>query len=221
MFTKEIDMQDILYKKMKKHCNKNKIVLKEFNGRFGNVDIVEVFLADKKISKEQAHLLSQNKYAITLAYLHKKSPRTLNYLIHKNFNSVKMQKNILKQLIQYNIVTEIKSGVYLINENFEYPKIKFISYELKLFDWEKAILQAIKNKDFSEYSWVVLPEEIYNDKLINNNEFYKIFKTNAIGLKTLNSKGHFKTIIKAKRTNKFATKNYEYIVSLAKLNFQI
>ena len=78
MFEKEIDMQELLYKKYKN--NPKNIILKEFNGRFGNVDIVKVKINNNNILNEQALLLSQQRYAFTVSFLHKNSKRTLDYL---------------------------------------------------------------------------------------------------------------------------------------------
>lgn len=210
MFTKEADMQNLLYKKY--NNNPKTIVLKEFNGRFGNVDIVKVKLNNNNINKEQALLLSQQRYAFTVSFLHKNSKRTLEYLMGKTGYSRTTQLSILKKLINEKIVYK-NENYYYLHKKFVYPKIAFDSYELKLKDWKKALSQAIKNLEFSTFSWVVLPKEVCNNLKDNIVTLYAEY---GIGIISLDTNGKIKKILKAKRNNNGFFNNSAYIVSLNK-----
>ncbi len=210
MFEKEIDMQELLYKKYK--SNPKNIVLKEFNGRFGNVDIVKVKMNNNNILNEQALLLSQQRFAFTVSFLHKNSKRTLDYLMRKTGYSRTIQLSILKRLINEKIVFKDENCYYL-HKNFVYPKIIFDSYELKLKDWKKALSQAIKNLEFSTFSWVVLPKEVCDNL---KDETIKLYNEYGIGILSLNTNGKTRIILKAKRNNNKVLNNSAYIVSLNK-----
>ena len=210
MFEKEIDMQELLYKKYKN--NPKNIILKEFNGRFGNVDIVKVKINNNNILNEQALLLSQQRYAFTVSFLHKNSKRTLDYLTKKTGYSRTIQLRILKKLISEKIVYK-NENCYYLHKDFVYPKIIFDSYELKLRDWKKALSQAIKNLEFSSFSWVVLPKEVCDNL---KQDTIKLYNKYGIGILSLNINGKTKIILKAKRNNNKRSNNSAYIVSINK-----
>ena len=210
MFEKEIDMQELLYKKYKN--NPKNIILKEFNGRFGNVDIVKVKINNNNILNEQALLLSQQRYAFTVSFLHKNSKRTLDYLTKKTGYSRIIQLRILKKLISEKIVYK-NENCYYLHKDFVYPKIIFDSYELKLRDWKKALSQAIKNLEFSTFSWVVLPKEVCDNL---KQDTIKLYNEYGIGILSLNINGKTKIILKAKRNNNKCSNNSAYIVSINK-----
>mgnify|MGYP001851224697 CR=1 FL=1 len=210
MFEKEIDMQELLYKKYKN--NPKNIILKEFNGRFGNVDIVKVKINNNNILNEQALLLSQQRYAFTVSFLHKNSKRTLDYLTKKTGYSRTIQLRILKKLISEKIVYK-NENCYYLHKDFVYPKIIFDSYELKLRDWKKALSQAIKNLEFSTFSWVVLPKEVCDNL---KQDTIKLYNEYGIGILSLNINGKTKIILKAKRNNNKRSNNSAYIVSINK-----
>lgn len=210
MFIRELDMQELLYKKLNKN-NKN-IIIKEFNGRFGNVDIVKVKINSNNILNEQALLLSQQRFAFTVSFLHKNSKRTLEYLMKKTGYSRSIQLSILKKLINEKIVYK-DENYYFLHKNFVYPKIVFDSYELKLKDWKKALSQAIKNLEFSTFSWVVLPKEVCDNL---KNDTISLYNEYGIGILSLNINGKTKIILKAKRNSNKFLNNSSYIVSLNK-----
>lgn len=210
MFMRELDMQELLYKKLNKN-NKN-IIIKEFNGRFGNVDIVKVKINSNNILNEQAVLLSQHRFAFTISFLHKNSKRTLEYLMKKTGYSRTIQLSILKKLINEKIVYR-NENYYFLHKNFVYPKIVFDSYELKLKDWKKALSQAIKNLEFSTFSWVVLPKEVCDNL---KNDTISLYNEYGIGILSLNVNGKTKIILKAKRNSNKFLNNSSYIVSLNK-----
>lgn len=212
MFEKEIVMQEVFFEKLKRQSSNSIFILEEFNGRFGNVDIVKVKLNNNKIKHYQAQLLSQPRFAYTVSLLHKNSPRTFEYIKNKTKNSSTTQNMIFKSLIEVNIVIE-KEGKYFLDDNFVYPKIDFISYELKLKDWKKALTQAIKNLEFSSLSWVVLPKKICDALSDNTIDLYKSYN---IGIISLTENGKTKIVLKAKANDSKNLKNYAYIVSMSK-----
>ncbi len=191
MFRSELELQNKFIDLIKQDKQDHTYISDEFNARFGNVDIVKVrYKNNIPLTKEQAKILSNIAAARIVGYLHKNSTRTLSYLIKNSGYTKEYILSILAKLKSFNIINEPNAYRYIINEQFEFPKLVFSSYEAKLTDWQKAISQAIKNQAFSSESYIVMPEKIakklsltkknyflsYNIGLIGvSNEKYKIF----------------------------------------------
>lgn len=158
MFKTELLLQEKFIELKNKGLNDNEQILSEFNARFGNVDIVQVINNSSNfLNCEQAEVLSTYHYAKILSYIHKKAVRTYNYLYKRSGYTEQTLKAALSKLIKIGIVNEIAPKRYVIAEEFEFPHLQFISYEAKLHDWKKAMLQAYINQKFSTYSYIVLP----------------------------------------------------------------
>lgn len=161
MFKSELSLQEKFIELKQLELKENEKILSEFNARFGNVDIVQVILNDSLLmSYEQALLLSNYQYAKVIAYLHKNAVRTFAYLAKHTDYTDKVLAQILYKLAKASIIKEVSPKRYVISNNFQFPILQFISYEAKLSNWKKSILQSTINKKFSTYSYVVLPMEL-------------------------------------------------------------
>lgn len=183
MFASELCLQEKFIELKKEDLKENEKVLAEFNARFGNVDIVQVVINDSNLlNYDQAKLLSTYQFARVLAFLHKKAIRTFNYLKKSTDYNEKTLGTILSKLIKANIVTEITSNRYVISKGFQFPILQFISYEAKLNNWKKAILQASVNKKFSSYSYVVLPIEVAKKLKEKKISYFLTYNVGLIGV---------------------------------------
>lgn len=180
MFETELEMQKAFINFLNKEKKKNQNIFEEFNARFGNVDVVVSELDDSKIkiNIEQAEVLSNYSAALVLAFLHKKKPHKFEYLLDKTGYTSDYLSSILAIMKKEHIIYEIEHK-FIVCEDFKFPNLKFTSYELKLKQWKKAVLQAMKNKNFAYNSFVVMPNNIA-ERLFKNN--YNIFKEYNIGL---------------------------------------
>ena len=71
MFDKEIDMQKLFITQLKETITNNELIYEEFNGRFGNADVVKVILNNySEISLSQMEVLKDYQYAKIAGYLH-------------------------------------------------------------------------------------------------------------------------------------------------------
>ncbi len=193
MFESEFELQQIFFNQLEISKNKNTNILQEFNARFGNVDVVEVDFNSFKntLSTTQAELLSIYSNALVVAYLHKNKTRSYNYLLNQTGYSKDYLNSILLNLEKANIISEIDYKKYIINNDFQFPNLKFNSYELKLKDWKKAILQATRNTVFSYKSFVVMP----NKEAIKLKEKYsEVFELYNIGLIGVTKQTNYKYI---------------------------
>ncbi|ECL0132922.1 TPA_asm: hypothetical protein GI702_00680, partial [Listeria monocytogenes] len=114
----------------------------------------------------------------------------------------------LKSLERTEIV--VKAGnLYSINNNIDFPDIIVRAYEMKLTDIRKAINQAVINKQYCDYSYVVMPEE--KRKLCL--EYKDIFQKCSIGLLLVDN-NNIKEVVRAKRIKEV---NYNKLASKIKI----
>lgn len=195
MFRSELELQNKFINLMKQDKQDHTYISDEFNARFGNVDIVKVkYDNNTPLTKKQADILSNIAAARIVGYLHKKSMRTLSYLIKNSGYTEEYILSILSKLKSANIINEPKYYRYIINEQFEFPKLVFSSYEAKLTDWQKAISQAIKNQAFSSESYVVMPEKIAKKLSLTKKNYFLSYN---VGLIAVNN-DKYKILVKPK-----------------------
>lgn len=213
MFSTELKLQNSFHNHLQKRIATNESIIDEFNARFGNVDIVKVTNnSDYIFRNDQANILAEFRYARIVSLLHNNSIRTIDYIVKTSGYDFNTVKYILKKLVFFDIVYEVNNGRYLIHDNFSFPFLEFTSYEAKLHDWKKAIIQANNNKNFSTYSYVVFPDETAKKLATNKNDY---FKYNNIGLIGVTTEG-YKTYINVKKKVIPLKKNATLISSIAK-----
>ncbi len=214
MFESEIELQQIFFNQLENKKSTNTNILQEFNARFGNVDIVEVDFDcfENTLDNTQTELLSVYSNALVVGYLHKNSYRTFKYLLNKTGYTEDYLNSIILSLEKANIIFESGNRKYTICPNFQFPNLKFSSYELKLKDWKKAILQATRNTSFSYKSFVVMP----NKEAIKLKENYSnIFSLYNIGLIGVTNSTHYKYISPKVQNHKYSVSPI-FISSMAK-----
>lgn len=213
MYKLEKDLQKKfkeMLNKEKKECEK---VLEEFDARFGNVDLVKVSYSDVNSNTcQQFELLSNHSLAIVVAFLHKKQKRSFKYLLEKTGYTYDYLKNIISILKKSNLIIELENNCFVINDDFKFPKLNFISYELKLKDWQHAVLQAKKNEIFSFKSYVVMPEDVAQRVKNKHKDIFKLYNVGLISV----SENSYKIIINCKKNNFKLTNNPSLISSIAK-----
>ena len=216
MFDKEIDMQKLFITQLKDKLKTNELIYEEFNGRFGDADVVKVKLNNYNlISLKQMEILKYYQCAKITGYLHKQQSHSIKYLMDKTDYTYTNVIAIINKLKKENIVTTDNKGMFLINKDFEFPNIEFTSFELKLKNWKNAITQANKNKNFSSSSYIAVPMDLAI-KLYKKEK--NIFVLYNVGLVGIDGKG-YKTFFKPKIEKNKTSKNPTYISSLAKIVF--
>lgn len=213
MFETELQMQKEFIRLLDLTKKQNQNILEEFNARFGNVDVVMTDYDNLKITmtKSQAEILSNYSTALVVAFLHRKKAHTFKYLIDKTGYTEEYLLSILATLKKENIVFE-ENNRFIICDNFKFPNLKFTAYELKLKQWKKAILQAIKNKNFAYQSYVVMPDLIASKLSKNNSEIFKEYDIGLIGI----NNNSLKYYIQSPNKNKNYSINPIFISSIAK-----
>lgn len=216
MFDKEIDMQKLFITQLKETITNNELIYEEFNGRFGNADVVKVILNNySEISLSQMEVLKDYQCAKIAGYLHKQQCHSIKYLMDKTDYTYNNIISIINKLKKANIVMSDDKGMFLINKNFKFPNIEFISFELKLKNWKNAITQANKNKNFSSKSYIAVPMELAVKLNKKEKDIFKLYNVGLIGI----DKNEYKVFYRPKIEKSKTSKNPTYISSLAKIIF--
>lgn len=196
-FDTEEELVEAFIKRLQ--VNKKNIILREVDCWQGRADVVEVIsknLEDEKgkFSKEQINLLRNLTCAKIISILNYKAVRSRNYIYkslgiqHKSINSW------LNKLSEEKVISEVKLDRFIIHPEFILPEIKFIAYEVKLYNWKRALYQAIQYKGFSNKSYVVMPKKNINPAIKN----IDAFMANDIGLIEVDDNGTYKILLRAK-----------------------
>lgn len=134
-------------------------------------------------------------------------------LLSEKGMSEKTIQNCISQLIKANLIIK-KEGLYYRNIEFTFPKVIITGYEAKLTDYNKAFYQALINKEYVDYSYMIFPMDIAY-KIID--KYHDILQDNGIGLIGV-SNSKQKTLLKAKRTKEI--KQYIRLSNLIQTNIK-
>ncbi|HDI4698336.1 TPA: hypothetical protein PNM93_000896 [Listeria monocytogenes] len=177
--------------------------------RWGNIDLVEYETSSFRfLSELQIKELSNKESLLIFSMLYKSRAHTFEYILKKLDLTKDRLVMKLKSLERTEIV--VKAGnLYSINNNIDFPDIIVRAYEMKLTDIRKAINQAVINKQYCDYSYVVMPEE--KRKLCL--EYKDIFQKCSIGLLLVDN-NNIKEVVRAKRIKEV---NYNKLASKIKI----
>ena len=215
MFDYEIDLQNTFINLLKKDTSHD-LILPEFNARFGNVDIVSVdYFNENRLSVEQASILSSYQNSKVIGYLNKQAIRTFDFLLQHTGYTESTLKTILSKLIKNHLIIEVSDYRYLIDPEFEFPNLQLSSYEAKLKDWKRAIIQANINKQFSNYSSIVLPLDLAIRLREQKSDIFSAYNIGLIGV----NESFYNCLIKPKKESVALKRNPSLISSIAKLEF--
>ncbi|MGD7023603.1 hypothetical protein ACQCVK_13465 [Rossellomorea vietnamensis] len=178
---------------------KKNLILNEVDCWQGRADVAEVIseniqLLSSEISQEQVSLLRNLTCAKIISLLHYNSNRTTRFIYNKIGIQTKTIDAWLSKLIKAEIIVNVEVGKFRIHPEFLLPNVKFIAYEVKLYNWKRALYQAIQYKGFANKSYVVMPHK--NIKPAINN--LQAFVANNIGLIEVYNDGSFKTILQSR-----------------------
>lgn len=189
--------------------NMNEGFIKECSLRWGNIDIVEYETKSiNYLTPKQIDTLKEKDNLMIFSLLYKKKPHTLSYLLKRvNFNEITLIKRLSK-LEEINII-ESSGHLYSINNLIDFPDITVTAYEMKLHDIRKAINQAVINKKYTDYSYVVMPYDKYQLGL----EYKKVFQNNSIGLILVDDSKYYEVI----RPKKINNLNWNKLISKLKI----
>lgn len=169
--------------------------------RIKNVQECRNFL--KTFSNE--NWLNISKILSCLSY---KRGYTINYISIKTGISEHLLEKMLSQLVKRKVLNQDDKNKFMINESIIIPQIDFISFELKMENWKRALFQSIRYKTFSDYVYIVMPIE--KQKLLEKNS--EVFISNNIGVALYDEKlGDMKVMIKPKKNQNKSKMHCDYM----------
>lgn len=129
-----------------------------FTKKIGMGGQKQVFLVkDAKGVKAVAKFVQIDYLWGVFAVLNKKSFQSENELARLTGLSKSYLRKILRDLRQIEAIEESKVRGFRMQRNFELPSPRIISIELKLDNWQKALVQATRHSAFATRSYVIMP----------------------------------------------------------------
>lgn len=176
---------------------------------FNTANEIEVI---KKILRMEMN--SINNISKILPYIKRKEPHGIEYLSRKTNLQANTINNVLLNLKNEKIINEIEESKYILSIDFDFSDVEIWSFELKLKNWKRAVFQSLRYKIFSDYVYIVMPDNMR--EIINT--YKKTFRDFNIGVLIYDEKrNEFNRLIRAnKNFNK--SKNHTAYVLLQILN---
>jgi len=181
--------------------------------RWGNIDIINIRNNFVPFSDEQCKVLSKPSNSRIFLKIKKNRGITKNAVLNENGLSSSTILNSLNQLLKVNLVVK-KNNLYYRNTNYSFPKVIITGYEAKLTDYNKAFFQAVINKDYVDYSYIVFPLDV---AIKINKKYRDILMESGIGLIGVSDKKQKKLI---KATRNLNVKQYIRLTNLIQTNIK-
>ena len=187
----------LLPKGSRSHGSPNRMLLHELGGLVGQPDLLDVrFRAlpgEVDLDVFATSLRSPAK-ARLLALLKFGSPRKQEYLEKFTGISKHALKSHLNDLENAGLIKMHKTSSVSLSCPLPWTMAHIVVYEGKLTNWRRALHQAIGYRSFSHSAWVVMPEPGATHAAKLNS----VFKTNGIGLISVDDAGNKLTKIKSR-----------------------
>lgn len=173
--------------------NKKLVSIEEFSCGTGISDLTIFTVDDKILAQRQKSnkkpITSKNQIQVLLTLLDNK-PLILPEIIERvSFNSKHTVLKILKQLVEANIVT-VNEGEYRASHSIaESTSENVIAIEAKISDWKSGVRQAMRYKEYANYSYLAIYEE-HIPACIGNIEVFKKLGIGLIGVSNEGIKWH-------------------------------
>lgn len=194
--------------------NNKTIISIEVPTRWGNIDAVEIKNNYLPFTKQQSLVLSKVSNARLFLKIKENRGISKKKLLSLKGLSEKTIENSINQLLKAKLI--IKSNdLYFRNVKFSFPRVIITGYEAKLVDYKKALFQAMINKQYVDYSYMIFPIDIA-EKI--DKKYHDFLTKNNIGLIGV-SNNNKKTIVKAQRIE--CIHNYSRLVNIIQTNLSL
>jgi len=172
-----------------------KFLIRECDFRWGNIDVVEYEVRNEVyLNPDQVKALRINRNLLVFSSLYRKRGLKLETVTQRSGMDIGDVSYILRKLVNLNIVVK-NDLTYAVNPLIDFPDIVMFAYEMKLSDIRKAINQAVINKTYCDYSYIVFPD----DKAQLCQKYFETLTRNGIGLILVNDDKNVE-IIRAKKS---------------------
>lgn len=165
----------------------------EFDSSFGRADVILYNLAADWHSTLGLGKICP-KWAYALYSLPYQSAFSLDDFLKHTGISKKMGLNALGQFVDLHYCIRLAETQWIKVVQPREIVTEIVAIEAKLRDWNKALSQAYRYREYANFSWVVLDAAFAKPALANLNKFERL----NIGLASLGKGGYFITHYKPK-----------------------
>lgn len=146
--------------------------------------------------------------SIILAFLKQKQFRTPEYIICNTGLNSKIVMRELKYLCEIGICQKNNVGNFRYSADFKMPIAHIHAFELKMSNWKRALFQAVRYKNFSEYASIVMPIE-KKQVLLDN---IRAFEECNVGVLLFDvEKNELKTLYRSKKNSTISLQHLYYM----------
>lgn len=174
----------------------NNNYIEECSVRWGNIDVVNFDFSENKLLNQQQIdwlLIQENLYIFSKLYRNRAiSIKT----IASNTNiDLRIIDKKVRKMFELDICEVNENKLIRISSNIEFPNIVVTGYEMKLKNIKGVISQGVRNKEYCDYSYIVVPVE----RRAVVEKYKEILIEQKVGV-ILMEKGTKKILIRAKKS---------------------
>lgn len=217
-FALEKDMTPIVKDNVRKllfkaiSYNEEFIIAEEMPVYYRMIDLVIAIIQDDKISSfldspyEKQFKYMNNSMLDILSLFSIYDEVTVNKVQKHIFIDKDKIRNCFEVFEKKGLIIKISKQKYTATEWKKMIPNEIISLELKLQKWQEALEQAIFNKSFSDYSFVVLDKS----RVSNENLMKEEYRKNNVGLIFLDEYGSLEIVNIPKKNKSIQANVYSY-----------
>ena len=180
------------------HSSPSRILLRELDGIQGRPDLVDANIRALPCAVDLdtlATVLSSPTKAGLLALLRHRAPRRRTYLEKSTGLSEHSLRGHIRQLETAGLVEVHDNLSVSLSCALPWSMVDIVVYEGKLFNWRRALHQAIGYGTFSHSVWVVMP----TNGAEHAERYSKIFNLHGVGLIAVERDGQKRIKIMSKK----------------------
>ena len=198
---------DVLSKKPDCRGPSNRILLDELDGLQGRADLVVAHIDPESLPsvtslEDLAMTLSSPAKARLLAMLRYGAPRTRPYLARVTGFSDRSLGSYVRQLESVGLVKVHRNSALSLGYRLPWSMVEIETYEMKLYDWRRALQQAMNYRSFSHSVRVVMPASGARCA----KKLTKVFRNTGIGLVAVENNGSTRIEIRSRKHRRPASR---------------
>lgn len=172
--------------------------LHEFDGIQGRADMVEAVIralpANIDLDSLADSLVSPTKASI-LANLQVRVPRSRAYIANATGIREQVLRRYVRQLAEVNLVQIHENSSVSLTCRLPWSMVEIVSYEAKLYDWRRALHQAIGYRAFSHSVRVIMPAT----SAARAQQITNVFRQIGVGLIAVEKDGRVSVKIRSRK----------------------
>ena len=201
------NFKTVLNRRLRSQGSSNRILLDELDGLQGRADLVVAridfkALPDVPCLEDLAITLSSPAKARLLAMLRYGAPRTRPYLVRVTGFSESSLVSHIRHLKSVGLARVHGNSSVSLNHRLPWSMVDIETYEIKLYNWRRALHQAMGYRSFSHSVRVVMPPPGARCA----KKLTPVFQNTGIGLISVENDGGTRIEIRSKKYRRPASR---------------